>query len=137
MKTLITIAIGVYFGTILILSRAIEWSTIQDMFYFRSFHMYGLLFSAILTSFISLKLIKYFGVKSIKGNQVEPKLKPWQPKANVIGGLFFGTGWALSGACSAPAFILVGFDWKIGLLIVGGMLIGAICYGSLIKKLPH
>lgn len=136
MRTAITIFIGFLFGLILIGTEAFSWYRIQEMFHFQSFHMYGVLGSAITTGALSLYLIRKFKIKSINGNEIVIKSKPIQWRANVIGGLLFGTGWGLSGACSAPIFILAGKEWQIGGFLLLGSLIGVIVYGILENKLP-
>ena len=97
--------------------------------------MYGLLFSAIATGVISIQLIKRFKIKSVNGNLIEIKPKKLNWKGNIIGGMFFGIGWSLAGACTAPLFITVGINWQIGLIIFTGALLGVIIYGLLYKKL--
>jgi uncharacterized membrane protein YedE/YeeE len=130
MKTILTILLGFLFGWILIGTEAFSWYRIQEMFHFQSFHMYGVLSSAILTGAISLFVLKKFNIKSINGGSIIVKPKPIQLKANVIGGLIFGLGWGLSGACSAPVFILLG-----GFLLLGSLL-GVLIYGIFDNKLP-
>jgi len=134
---LTSIAVGIYFGIILTEAQAISWYRIQEMFYFKSFHMFGLLGSAIGTGAISLWIIKKLKIKSINQNLIEVKDKPFQWKANFGGGILFGLGWGLTGACSAPLFITIGIDWKIGLILLLGALIGTYIYGILKDKIPH
>jgi hypothetical protein len=136
MKTILTILIGFIFGTILITTEAFSWFRIQEMFHFDSFHMYSVLGSAITTSSLSVYLIKKFKIKSITGNPITIKPKPLKWKSNIFGGLIFGVGWGLSGACSAPIFILLGNQWQIGIFLFLGALIGAFIYGLIEKKLP-
>lgn len=137
MKNLFAVLIGFFFGCVLILCKAYQWQTIQDMFYFKSFHMYGILLSAILTGFISIRTLKYFKVRTIYANSVQLKPKVFKPKSNIFGGLLFGAGWAITGTCTAPAIILLGVRWQIGLIVCGGMLIGGMLFGLLEKKIPH
>ena len=137
MKFTITLILGFCFGSILIYSQAYSWYRIQEMFHFESFHMFGLLFSAIGTSSLALFILKKFGIKSVSGNQIEVKPKPLQLKANIAGGLIFGIGWSISGACSAPVYVLVGMHWQIGLFLFTGALLGTFIYGLLDSKLPH
>ena len=136
LKFIITLILGFAFGQVLILSQAYSWFRIQEMFHFDSFHMYGVLFSAIATASLSLFLIKKLNIKSLDGNDVvlEPKKIQW--KANIIGGLCFGIGWGLTGACSAPLYILVGLHYKIGISLFVGAMLGTMIYGVLDKKLP-
>ena len=136
MRVLITIAFGFAFGSILIASQAFSWYRIQEMFHFKSFHMFGLLFSAIATAMVSLLIIRKTGIKTIKGNEPKWSPKPLQWKSLVIGGVLFGIGWGISGACSAPVYIIAGMHWQTGLFLLGGALIGAFTYGALHKKLP-
>jgi hypothetical protein len=99
--------------------------------------MFGLLFSAIGTSSLALFILKKFGIKSVSGKEIEVKPKPTQLKANIAGGLIFGIGWSISGACSAPVYVLVGMHWQIGLFLFTGALLGTFIYGLLDSKLPH
>lgn len=132
-----SIAVGIYFGIILTESQAVSWYRIQEMFYFKSFHMFGLLGSAIATGAISLWIIKRFKIKSIHHNPIEVKDKPFEWKANFGGGILFGLGWGLTGACSAPLFISIGLDWKIGLILLLGALLGTYLYALVKDKIPH
>lgn len=136
MRTLLIIMIGFLFGWILIGTEAYSWYRIQEMFHFESFHMYGVLGSAIATGALALFLIKKFNLKSMNGNPIVVKPKPIQLKANVIGGITFGVGWGLSGACSAPVFILAGKEWAIGGFLLLGVLIGVLLFGIFENKLP-
>jgi len=136
MKFLLTLILGFAFGLVLISTQAYSWFRIQEMFHFDSFHMYGVLFSAIGTASLSLVLIKKFNIKSIDGNPIVVDSKKIEWKANIIGGLLFGIGWGLTGACSAPVYILVGMHFKIGISLLIGALIGVVLYGKLNKKLP-
>lgn len=135
-KTLFTIALGFAFGSVLIASQAVSWYRIQEMFHFKSFHMFGLLFSAIATAMVSLWIIRKSRVKTIKGNEPKWSPKPLQWKSLITGGVIFGIGWGISGACSAPVYIIAGMHWQIGLFLLGGALLGAFTYGALHKKLP-
>jgi uncharacterized membrane protein YedE/YeeE len=138
LKNIVTsIAVGIYFGVILTESQAVSWYRIQEMFYFKSFHMFGLLGSAIATGAISLWIIKRFNIKSIHHNPIEVKDKPLEWKANFGGGILFGLGWGLTGACSAPLFISIGLDWKIGLILLLGALLGTYLFALVKDKIPH
>lgn len=136
-NTLITILLGSLFGTVLIFADAFNWYRIQEMFHFQSFHMYGTIGSAIVVGAISLRLMRWKKVRSINHVEIAPKKKVIRPFGNVIGGLFFGVGWAITGACTAPIFILIGFKWEIGLSALAGAVIGTTIYALLIKKLPE
>ena len=136
-KFIITLFLGFFFGSILLSSQAFSWYRIQEMFHFQSFHMFGLLFSAIGTSAIFLFLIKRSKAKSVYGNPIDVQPKKLEWKANVLGGLIFGIGWSISGACSAPVYILVGLHWKIGIVLLVGAFVGTILYGLSENKLPR
>ncbi len=137
MKALLFITLGFLFASILIYAEAFHWQRIQEMFHFKSFHMFGLLFSAIGTAALGLLLIKRLNIKNVKGESIELKKKPMAFYSNFFGGLIFGAGWGISGACAAPLFILIGFNWKIGLIGVLGALLGAFLYGFVKPKLRH
>lgn len=137
MKTLVTILLGAVFGYLLIASEAFHWYRIQEMFHFRSFHMFGLLGSAIATAAIGVWSLKLWKAKSISGKPIEIVRKKVRPFGNIIGGLFFGTSWALTGACTAPLFILIGLHWEIGLSVAFGALAGTILYALLKSYLPR
>jgi hypothetical protein len=136
MKTLITILLGAVFGYVLIASEAFHWFRIQEMFHFASFHMFGLLGSAIATAALSLFLIRKFKISDLSGEPIEVKRKELRPWGNTVGGLCFGLGWGLTGACSAPLFIVLGLNWQVGLIAVGSALTGAVLYALLKPYLP-
>jgi uncharacterized protein len=128
--------LGFVFGVILIKAEVISWFRIQEMFRFQSFQMYGIIGSAVVIGIISVWLIKKYNVKTIAGEEI--KIAPKQfSKGNIFGGLLFGFGWAMTGACPGPLFALVGS----GLLIIAVVLLSAIfgtyIYGVIKDKLPH
>ena len=92
---------GILFGIILVKSEVISWFRIQEMFRLQSFHMYGVIGSAVVTGIISVQIIKKFSIKTINGEKIELPQKKFH-KGQVYGGLFFGFGWALTGACPGP-----------------------------------
>ncbi len=136
LKFIITLALGFFFGSILLASQAFSWYRIQEMFHFQSFHMFGLLFSAIATSAVFLYILKRNKQKSIYGNEIEVKPKKLEWKANLFGGLIFGIGWSISGTCSAPVYILVGLHWKIGIILLAGAFVGTVLFALVERKLP-
>lgn len=127
---------GILFGMILIKAQVVSWFRIQEMFRLQSFHMYGVIGSAIIVGMISIQLIKRFNIKSIDGEKIEITGKEYH-KGQIYGGLIFGLGWALTGACPGPMFALIGN----GALVFGVTLLSAIAgtwvYGLLSNKLPH
>lgn len=137
MKGLITGVLGFVFGAILIASQAFEWGRIQEMFHFESFHMFGLILSAIVTAAISLVIIKKWKIKSVYGNEIVIHPKPIRKFGNIVGGLSYGLGWGLTGACAGPVFILIGIHWSIGLIVFVGAVLGTVLYGLLKEKLPE
>lgn len=136
MKTIIAIAAGAAFGAVLIASQAFHWYRIQEMFYFKSFHMYGLLGSAITTGMLSVWILKKWRVTNINREQIQIQKKDVRPFGNSFGGLFFGLGWGITGACTAPIFILVGWNWIIGVVCILGALTGTLIFGAVQKNLP-
>ncbi len=129
-------AIGMILGMIFIKSEVISWFRIQEMFRLQSFHMYGVLGSAVAASALSVWLIKRFNIKTIHGNPVVFYPKQFN-KGQVIGGLIFGFGWALTGACPGPLFALLGAGIPVAIVMIVCALAGTWVYGLLRDKLPH
>lgn len=131
------IVLGFVFGMALYLGEAFSWFRIQEMFRFESFHMYGIIFSAVLVGAIGIQLIKAFKIKSMNGELINLEKKPMNKKGNSIGGFIFGVGWAMTGFCVGPVFVLLGYGSVFAVLVVLGMLIGVLLYGYLQRYLPH
>lgn len=137
MKFLKYILVGFIFGIVLTKSEAVSWYRIYEMFQFQSFHMYGIIGVAVITGIIGVQIIKRFKVKDLNGNPIiiadkEPgSVRYW------VGGLLFGLGWALVGACPGPIFILLGAGILPVLFILIGALLGTFIYGVIKDKLPH
>ena len=128
---------GFYFGLILIKSEAVSWYRIVEMFQFQSFHLFGVIGSAIGVGSLSIVLLKRFNIKSINQEVLDTSKKKLLPKSNIFGGLLFGAGWALVGACPAPLFIHLGLgNWIIVIPILSAIL-GVFIYGITKKYLPH
>lgn len=128
---------GLYFGVVLVKSEAASWYRIQEMFRFESFHMFGLIGSAVVTGMITTALLRRSGLRSRDGQTVTvtPKEKGW--RRYVIGGLTFGVGWGLAGVCPGPIFVLLGAGvWPI-LIVLAFALLGTYLYGVLKDRLPH
>jgi uncharacterized membrane protein YedE/YeeE len=129
---------GTAFGFVLMKAEVISWFRIQEMFRFQDFHMYGIIGSAILVGIISIQIIKRLGVKDIYGTPIKLSDKdPSQVKRYIIGGLLFGFGWALTGACPGPLFALLGSGISVILVPIFFALVGTWVYGYLQPKLPH
>ena len=127
---------GILFGIFLVKSEVVSWFRIQEMFHFQSFYMYGVIGSAIVVGFISIQLIKKFRIKSIHGESIELHPKPLN-KGQVIGGLLFGFGWALTGACPGPLYALIGSGALVIIVALGSAVAGTWVYGLLRNHLPH
>lgn len=137
MKYLKYIIVGFIFGVVLTKSEAVSWYRIYEMFQFQSFHMYGIITVAVVTGIIGLQIIKRVQLKNIKG---EPIQVPDKEEGSIrfwLGGIFFGLGWALVGACPGPIFIVIGAGFLPAILILIGALLGTFIYGVLKDKLPH
>lgn len=137
MKALKYIFVGFIFGIVLTKSEAVSWYRIYEMFQFQSFHMYGIIMVAIATGVIGLQLIERKKIKDIKGLPIEIIQKEPGSTRFWIGGIFFGLGWALVGACPGPIFILLGAGFLPILIVLFGALFGTFIYGVFRDKLPH
>jgi len=137
MKVLKYILVGFLFGIVLTKSEAVSWYRIYEMFHFQSFHMYGIIGTAVATGLIGIQIIKRLNVKDIKGEPIVIADKEKGSARYWIGGLFFGLGWAMVGACPGPIFILLGAGFWPVLFIIVGALMGTFIYGVIKDKLPH
>lgn len=136
-KFLKYILVGFIFGIVLTKSEAVSWYRIYEMFQFQSFHMYGIIMVAIGVGTIGVQLIKRNNIKDYKGNPIVIADKEPGSFRYWIGGLFFGLGWALVGACPGPIFILIGAGFWSVILILAGALLGTFLYGVLKDRLKH
>ena len=127
---------GILFGIILIKSEVISWFRIQEMFRLQSFHMYGVIGSAIVVGIISVLIIKKFKIRSIDGEEILFETKQFN-KGQIYGGLLFGFGWALTGACPGPLFAQIGTGATVIIVTLFSAIIGTWLYGYLREKLPH
>ena len=127
---------GFLFGIILIKAEVVSWFRIQEMFRFQSFHMYGVIGSAVLTGMISVLIIRKFNVKSIDGQPIHFHKKEFH-KGNIFGGLIFGFGWALTGACPGPLFALIGSGAMVITIALLSAIAGTWVYGAVQHRLPH
>jgi uncharacterized membrane protein YedE/YeeE len=137
MKLLKFILAGIIFGIVMTKSEAISWFRIQEMFRFQSFHMYGIITTAIVIGAIAVQLIKRFKIRDINGNPIIFNPKDMSIPRYLIGGTIFGLGWAMTGACPGPMFVNFGYGYGMMLLIILGALFGTFMYGVLRAKLPH
>jgi uncharacterized membrane protein YedE/YeeE len=127
---------GVVFGMLLIKGEVISWFRIQEMFRLQSFHMYGIIGSAIIVGMISILLIKKFRVKTINKEEIVIQPKKFQ-KGNIYGGLIFGFGWAITGACPGPLFAQIGSGATVVIVTLLSAVAGTWVYGFFKEKLPH
>lgn len=127
---------GIFFGIILIKAEVISWFRIQEMFRLQSFHMYGVIGSAVVVGMISVFLIKKFNIKTIYGEKIVLDDKKFN-KGQIFGGVIFGFGWALTGACPGPLFAQIGTGATVVLVTLLSALTGTWIYGLLREKLPH
>lgn len=137
MKTAAYLFIGSFFGIVMYKSEAASWFRIYEMFRFDAFHMYGIIGSALLLGIIGVQLIKKGNLNSFFGTPIKIASKERGFKKYFFGGIIFGLGWALAGACPGPIYTLIGAGYVSLLLVLAGALLGALLYGLLRKKLPH
>ncbi len=128
--------LGILFGIILIKAEVVSWWRIQEMFRLQNFHMFGVIGSAIATGMLSIFLIKKFKIKTIDGNPIVIEPKKFQ-KGNIYGGLLFGFGWAITGACPGPLFALAGNGAFVMIATLLSAILGTKVYGMVKNKLPH
>jgi uncharacterized protein len=127
---------GIFFGIILVKAEIISWFRIQEMFRLQSFHMYGVIGSAVVIGIISVWLIKKFNVKTIYDEPIEFHSKPFN-KGQIFGGLLFGFGWALTGACPGPLLAQIGAGFTVVIVGLLSAVAGTWVYGLVREKLPH
>ncbi len=137
MKWIKYLLVGILFGIVLTKCEAVSWYRIYEMFLFQSFHMYGIIMTAIATGLIGIQIIKKKGIKDIKGEIIYIEDKEKGTFRYWIGGLIFGLGWALVGACPGPIFILIGAGFWSVLLVFAGAMLGTFIYGCIKDYLPH
>lgn len=137
MNLLRYIIVGFIFGIILTKAEAVSWYRIYEMFQFQSIHMYGIITVAIITGLIGIQFIKRKQLKDIDGNPIYIQDKEKGNARYWIGGILFGLGWAMVGACPGPIFILLGAGFlSVGLILIGAIF-GTFLYGVVKDKLPH
>lgn len=137
MKLIRFYIIGIVFGIVLTKAEIISWYRIYEMFRFQSFHMFGVIGSAVVLGIVMLQIIKRTQFNSIEGKPIVTEPKDMSITRYLAGGIIFGFGWALTGACPGPLFILVGAGVYVMILGVISAIIGTFVYGLLKDKLPH
>ena len=130
------LAVGMVFGIVFVKAEIISWFRIQEMFRFQRFHMFGVIGTAVVVGAVSVWLIKKFNIKTIYGEKIEFHPKKFN-KGQVYGGLLFGFGWALTGACPGPLFAQIGTGALVVLVVLLSAIAGTWAYGYFRERLPH
>ena len=129
--------IGIFFGIVMFKSEAASWFRIYEMFQFQAFHMYGIIGSALVLGVIGIQIIKKKKAKDLNGERIQfvPKEKSFS--RYMFGGIIFGLGWALAGACPGPIYTLIGAGYVSVIVVFLAAILGTFFYGLLKDKLPH
>ena len=136
MRNSIYTLLGAIFGILLFKSEAVSWYRILEMFMFKSFHMYGIIGSAVMVGMVSIYLLKKNKAKSNTGEIISIPDKKLN-KGNLIGGIIFGLGWGLVGACPGPIYVLIGCGYSFMIIVLLSALTGTWVYSAMREKLPH
>lgn len=137
MKFIKFLVLGIVFGIVMAKSEAISWFRIQEMFRFQAFHMYGIIGTAVTLGVIAVALIKKFGIRDFQGNPIIFLPKEKSLIKYVAGGIIFGMGWALSGACPGPMVVNIGYGFLSMIVFFFFAIVGTYLYGIFKDKLPH
>ncbi|MFN8283141.1 MAG: DUF6691 family protein [Chitinophagales bacterium] len=137
MKYFRFLLLGIFFGIVLTKAQVISWFRIHEMFRFESFHMYGIIGSAVVLGIITIQIIRRTNIQNIEGTSIIIEDKPKTYKASIFGGILFGLGWALVGACPGPIYVLIGAGFYSFIIVLASAIFGTFCYGWLKEKLPH
>lgn len=137
MRTIIYLVIGILFGITMFKSEAASWFRIYEMFKFQSFHMYGIIGTAVGLGVLMVLLIKKLNIKSFYGETIDFPPKEKSITRYLVGGIIFGLGWALAGACPGPMYTLVGVGVVPILVVIAASILGTFVYGLLRDKMPH
>jgi uncharacterized membrane protein YedE/YeeE len=130
------VAAGMLLGILFVKAEVVSWFRIQEMFRLQSFHMYGIIGSAVMVGALSVWLIKRFNIKTIYGETIEFHPKTFN-KGQIIGGVLFGLGWAMTGACPGPLYALIGTGATVIAITLLSAIVGTWVYGYFRDKLPH
>ena len=128
--------VGMFFGIVLVKAEIISWWRIQEMFRLQSFHMYGVIGSAVVVGMLSVWVIKKYKIRTLAGEPIVFSTKQFN-KGQVIGGLLFGFGWAITGACPGPLFAQIGAGFSVVSVTLLSAIAGTYVYGMVREKLPH
>ena len=130
------LVVGIFFGIVFVKAEIISWFRIQEMFQLQSFFMYGVIGSAVVVGIISVQIIKKFNIKTLHGENIEIQPKTFN-KGQIYGGLLFGFGWAITGACPGPLFAQIGTGVTVIVVTLLSAIAGTWFYGLIKDKLPH
>jgi uncharacterized membrane protein YedE/YeeE len=130
------LVVGAIFGIVFVKAEIISWFRIQEMFRFESFHMYGVIGTAVVVGMISVQIIKARKAKSIEGEEIVIHDKEFN-KGQIYGGLIFGLGWAITGACPGPLFAQMGAGFTVVIVTFVSAVFGTWVYGKFRDNLPH
>jgi uncharacterized protein len=128
--------VGFFFGVVFVKAEIVSWFRIQEMFRFESFHMYGVIGTAVAVGAFSIFLLKKFNIRTISGEKINIEPKIFQ-KGQIFGGLLFGFGWAMTGACPGPLFAQIGTGATVVFITLFSAIFGTWVYGYFREKLPH
>lgn len=137
MKFIKYLIVGVIFGIVMAKSEAISWFRIQEMFRFQAFHMYGIIGTAVVLGVLGVALIKKFKLRDTEGNKIQFFPKNKSIARYLFGGIIFGLGWALSGACPGPMVVNIGYGFLTFGVVFLFAIFGTYLYGAIKDKLPH
>ncbi|MCB9351574.1 MAG: YeeE/YedE family protein [Lewinellaceae bacterium] len=137
MKNISFFIVGIFFGIVMTKSEAISWFRIHEMFRFESFHMYGIIGTAVVLGAAVIWGMKKFKIKTLAGSTVTYNPMQLSPKRHILAGSIFGLGWALVGCCPGPMYVLLGNGYAIMILVLLGAILGTYTYGAVMDKLPH
>lgn len=137
MKFIKFLIAGTLFGIVMAKSEAFSWFRIQEMFRFQSFHMYGIIGTAVTLGVLGVALIKKYQMHDLSGNPIVFYPKEKSVMRYLLGGTIFGLGWALSGACPGPMVVNIGYGYLSMIVVFVFAIIGTYLYGILKNKLPH
>jgi hypothetical protein len=128
--------LGILFGIVFVKAEIVSWFRIQEMFRFESFHMYGVIGSAVVVGMISVWLIKRYNARSLEGEKIKLDDKKFN-KGQIYGGLIFGLGWGITGACPGPLFAQIGTGATAIVVTLLSAIAGTWVYGRFREKIPH
>ncbi|MEZ4951071.1 MAG: DUF6691 family protein [Saprospiraceae bacterium] len=137
MRLLLNFIIGIIFGIVMTKSEALSWFRIHEMFRFESFHMYGIIGTAVTLGIVLIWAMKKFKIKTLRDTFVNYTPMKLNIPRHILAGTIFGLGWALMGACPGPMFIMLGHGFWIFLVVIASATLGTFTYGVVKDRLPH